>query len=235
MSSPGQPERSDFQPLRRAAEHEGQERSDFQPLRRAVEHYFSGTPTGPEHRRRLEVEVWGRTFALESANGVFAAEHLDRGTTVLLRESLPPTGSPAVLDLGCGYGPVALGIALACPGASVDAVDVNERALALCRDNAAALGVGRRVRCLLPDQVEADRTYDEIWSNPPIRIGKEALHALLLTWLPRLRPTGTARLVVSKNLGGDTLQRWLVEQGFGCERAASSKGFRVLVVTPRSA
>jgi 16S rRNA (guanine1207-N2)-methyltransferase len=199
------------------------------------EHYFSGTPTGPEHRRALEVEVWGRTFTLQSANGVFAADHLDRGTTVLLRESVPPTGRPDVLDLGCGYGPVALGIALACPGARVDAVDVNERALALCRDNAAGLGVADRVRVLLPEQVEASRTYDEIWSNPPIRVGKDALHTLLLTWLPRLRPTGTARLVVSKNLGADTLQRWLVEQGFGCERAASSKGFRVLAVRPRTA
>jgi 16S rRNA (guanine1207-N2)-methyltransferase len=196
------------------------------------QHYFSATPTGPERRRRLDVEIWGRRFALTSANGVFAGDGLDRGTEILLRESVPPTGQPAVLDLGCGYGPVALGIALACPGAQVDAVDVNERALALCRDNAADLGVAGRVRVLLPDQVEAGRTYDEIWSNPPIRVGKEALHTLLLTWLPRLRPTGTARLVVSKNLGADTLQRWLVEQGFGCERVASSKGFRVLVVTP---
>lgn len=199
------------------------------------EHYFSATPEGPEHRRRIDVEIWGRRFALTSANGVFAADRLDRGTEILLRESAPPTGSPDVLDLGCGYGPVALGIALACPGARVDAVDVNERALALCHDNAAALGVAGRVRALLPDQVEATRTYDEIWSNPPIRVGKEALHALLLAWLPRLRPTGTARLVVSKNLGADTLQRWLVEQGHGCERVASSKGFRVLVVAPARA
>ena len=199
-----------------------------------TEHYFSGTPTGPEHRRPLDVEVWGRRFVLQSADGVFAADRLDRGTEILLRESVPPTGSPAVLDLGCGYGPVALGIALACPGARVDAVDVNERALALCRDNAAALGVADRVRALRPDQVEPGQTYDEIWSNPPIRIGKEALHALLLMWLPRLREGGEARLVVGKNLGADTLQRWLVEQGFGCERVASSKGFRVLVVTPRT-
>jgi 16S rRNA (guanine1207-N2)-methyltransferase len=204
------------------SEHEGQ-------------HYFSATPTGPEHRRRLDVEIWGRRFALASANGVFAGDGLDRGTEILLRESVPPTGQPAVLDLGCGYGPIALGIALACPGARVDAVDVNERALALCRDNAADLGVAGRVRVLLPEQVEAGRTYDEIWSNPPIRVGKEALHTLLLTWLPRLKPTGTARLVVSKNLGADTLQRWLVAQGYGCERAASSKGFRVLVVSPPAA
>lgn len=197
-------------------------------------HYFSATPEGPENRRRLEVEVWGRRFALQSANGVFAAEGLDRGTEILLRESAPPTGRPAVLDLGCGYGPVALGIALACPEAQVDAVDVNERALALCHDNAVELGVADRVRVLRPDDVEPEATYDEIWSNPPIRIGKEALHELLLTWLPRLRPDGAARLVVSKNLGADTLQRWLVGQGYGCERVASSKGFRVLVVTSTS-
>jgi len=199
------------------------------------DHYFSATPTGPEHRRRLDVEIWGRRFGLTSANGVFAGDRLDRGTEILLRESAPPTGEPDVLDLGCGYGPVALGIALACPGARLDAVDVNERALALCRDNAAELGVGDRVRVLLPDEVEPSRTYDQIWSNPPIRVGKDALHALLLRWLPRLRPGGEARLVVSKNLGADTLQRWLVEQGFGCRRAASSKGFRVLVVSPSHA
>ncbi|SER22021.1 class I SAM-dependent methyltransferase [Microlunatus flavus] len=210
------------------------ERSEDQPLRRAGSHYFSQDPTGPEHRRQVEVEVWGRRFGLTTANGVFAGDGLDRGTEVLLRESTPPVGSPRVLDLGCGYGPIALGIALACPGARVDAVDVNGRALALCRDNASALGVADRVRALRPDEVETGRAYDEIWSNPPIRIGKEALHTLLLTWLPRLAPGGRARLVVSKNLGGDTLQRWLVEQGFGCERAASSKGFRVLLVTPRA-
>ena len=196
------------------------------------EHYFSATPGGPEHRRQIEVEIWGRSLTLATANGVFAGDGLDRGTAALLRASPPPTGSVRLLDLGCGYGPVALGLALASPDARVDAVDVNERALALCRDNAAALGVADRVRVLAPDEVEPDVRYDQIWSNPPIRIGKAALHELLLRWLPRLRPDGTARLVVSKNLGADTLQRWLVEQGYGCRRAATDKGFRVLVVSP---
>jgi 16S rRNA G1207 methylase RsmC len=118
------------------------------------------------------------------------------------------------------------------PGALVDAVDVNERALALCRDNAMALGVADRVRVLRPEEVAADTRYDEIWSNPPIRIGKQALHELLLSWLARLAPDGVARLVVGKNLGADPLQRWLIEQGFGCERAASAKGFRVLLIHP---
>jgi 16S rRNA (guanine1207-N2)-methyltransferase len=192
--------------------------------------YFSEQPSGAEERRAIQAQIWGRELTLITASGVFAADWLDRGTAVLLRTSPIPQGSPRILDLGCGYGPIALAIALHCPGAVIDAVDVNERALALCRENAEALGVADRVRVLRPEQVEPDVRYDEIWSNPPIRIGKQSLHELLLSWLARLAPDGVARLVVGKNLGSDTLQRWLIEQGYSCERVASSKGFRVLVV-----
>lgn len=192
--------------------------------------YFSEQPSGTEVRRAISAQIWGRELTLITASGVFAADWLDRGTAVLLRTSPIPQGSPRILDLGCGYGPIALAIALHCPGAVIDAVDVNERALALCRQNAEALGVADRVRVLRPEQVAPDVRYDEIWSNPPIRIGKQSLHELLLSWLARLAPDGVARLVVGKNLGSDTLQRWLIEQGYSCERVASAKGFRVLVV-----
>jgi 16S rRNA G1207 methylase RsmC len=195
-------------------------------------HYFSASPTGPERRRTITATVWGRELELITANGVFAGDALDRGTAVLLRKSTPPTGSPRILDLGCGYGSIALAIAVHCPGARIDAVEVNDRAIALCRDNVTALGVSDRVRVFRPDEVEPEARYDEIWSNPPIRIGKEALHALLLAWLPRLAPGGVARLVVSKDFGADTLQRWLVEQGYPCRRTATEKGFRVLEVSP---
>jgi 16S rRNA (guanine1207-N2)-methyltransferase len=193
-------------------------------------HYFDAEPSGPERRQRVTATLWGRELSLFTAGGVFAGEGLDRGTAVLLRESEPPVGTPRVLDLGCGYGPIAVAIALACPGARIDAVDVNERALGLCRDNVEALGVADRVRVLRPEDADPEAHYDEIWSNPPIRIGKAALHELLLTWLARLAPDGVARLVVAKNLGADTLQRWLTEQGYAVDRAASSKGFRLLVV-----
>ena len=194
------------------------------------EHYFSDTPAGPERRRTIATRLWGEEVELLSADGVFSGDRLDLGTSVLLRESPVPEGSPRILDLGCGYGPIAMALALSCPGATVDAVDVNDRALALCRDNAAALGVGDRVRALRPEQVAPDSRYDEIWSNPPIRIGKEALHELLQTWLARLAPGGVARLVVGRNLGADSLQRWLVDQGLWCDRLASAKGFRVFTV-----
>ena len=199
-----------------------------------TEHYFSDAPTAPERRRTVSVELFGRSVTAETANGVFAGDGLDRGTAVLLREVPPPLGSPRVLDLGCGWGAIALGLALAAPGARIDAVDVNERALALCRDNADRLGVGQRIRALRPDQVAEDAAYDQIWSNPPIRIGKSALHELLRTWLARLTPEGVAYLVVGKNLGADTLASWLISQGFACTRLASAKGFRVLEVRHRS-
>jgi 16S rRNA (guanine1207-N2)-methyltransferase len=199
-------------------------------MREGSSQYFSEQPSGTEVRRAISAQIWGRELTLITASGVFAADWLDRGTAVLLRTSPIPQGSPRILDLGCGYGPIALAIALHCPGAVIDAVDVNERALALCRENAEALGVADRVRVLRPEQVEPDVRYDEIWSNPPIRIGKQSLHELLLSWLVRLAPDGVARLVVGKNLGSDTLQRWLIEQGYSCERVASSKGFRVLVI-----
>ena len=199
-------------------------------MREGSSQYFSEQPSGTEVRRAISAQIWGRELTLITASGVFAADWLDRGTAVLLRTSPIPQGSPRILDLGCGYGPIALAIALHCPGAVIDAVDVNERALALCRENAEALGVADRVRVLRPEQVEPDVRYDEIWSNPPIRIGKQSLHELLLSWLGHLAPDGVARLVVGKNLGSDTLQRWLIEQGYSCERVASSKGFRVLVI-----
>jgi 16S rRNA (guanine1207-N2)-methyltransferase len=193
-------------------------------------HYFSRDASGPERRQTITATVWGEELRLVTANGVFAGDGLDRGTAVLLRESPIPTGQPRILDLGCGYGPIALAIARACPRAVVDAVDVNERALQLCRDNARTLGVADRVTALRPDEADPATRYDEIWSNPPIRIGKEPLHALLLHWLDRLADDGVARLVVAKNLGADTIQRWLAEQRYAAERAASAKGFRVLVV-----
>ncbi|MBD8868520.1 class I SAM-dependent methyltransferase [Nocardioides donggukensis] len=191
------------------------------------EHYFSADPSVPFRRAPVVARVWDRDFSLTSGSGVFAQGRLDVGTAVLFRETEPPRPG-RILDLGCGYGMIGLAIASAVPGATVTGVDVNERALLLATENAAALGLADRFTAVLPDAVPADATYDEIWSNPPIRIGKQALHALLLEWLPRLAPGGRAVLVVGKNLGADSLQRWLTDRGFPTGRLASAKGFRVL-------
>jgi 16S rRNA G1207 methylase RsmC len=191
------------------------------------EHYFSADPSVAFQRAPVAAEVWGHELALVSGSGVFAQGRLDIGTSVLFRETQAPTGG-RILDLGCGYGVIGLACAVAAPGATVTAVDVNQRAVLLANENAESLGVAERYTAMVPEQVDPAATYDEIWSNPPIRIGKAALHELLLTWLPRLAPGGRAVMVVGKNLGADSLQRWLGEQGFPTERIASAKGFRVL-------
>ena len=195
-------------------------------------HYFSSAPAGPLKARRIPVSLGGREFQVTTAGGVFSPDHLDAGTRVLLDVAPPPPAAGDLLDLGCGWGPVALTLALSSPAATVWAVDVNERALELTRRNAAELGL-TRVNAVTPDGVPDAVRFAAIWSNPPIRIGKAELHDLLSHWLPRLAPDGHAWLVVQKNLGADSLHRWL-DVKFAPElsvtRAASSKGFRVLDV-----
>ncbi len=193
------------------------------------EHYFTAEPASDAERRPLVVRLAGRDVEVEVASGVFSPGGIDKGTQVLLRQvPAPPSGD--LLDLGCGWGALALTMALESPHATVWAVDVNTRALDLVRRNAERLGLAG-VRAVAPDAVPDDVTFAAIWSNPPIRVGKQALHDLLRRWLPRLAPDAAAWLVVQKNLGSDSLARWIeTELGLPTGRAASSKGFRVLRV-----
>lgn len=201
------------------------------------EHYFTASPASEEERRAIRVILAGRDVPVETASGVFSHGHLDLGTEVLLRNTPPPPPGE-LLDLGCGWGPITLAMALLQPKSRVWAVDVNERALDLTRANAERLAqhlpMGE-VIARTPDQMPADMRFDAIWSNPPIRIGKDALHGLLGEWLLRLKWGMDAHLVVQRNLGSDSLGKWLGEQveqdgqRWGIvKRVSSDKGFRVL-------
>jgi 16S rRNA G1207 methylase RsmC len=192
-----------------------------------VTHYFDEQPHVASDTEVVEVTLPGVAFTMLTDRGVFSRGHLDTGTALLLREAPAPPTSGHLLDLGCGAGPIALTLALRSPAATVWAVDVNERARELTRRNAERNGVAN-VRVAAPDAVPADVRFDAIWSNPPIRIGKPALHDLLTTWLGRLAPGGAAVLVVQKHLGADSLQRWLTDTGHPTERIASRAGFRLL-------
>jgi 16S rRNA G1207 methylase RsmC len=197
------------------------------------DHYFSAQPTTAIQRREIEFAVAGRDYELTAAGGVFSAGRLDPGTAVLLRKAeLPPADAAGTfLDLGCGYGPIACVLATVAPAVTVYAVDVNARARELTAENAARVGAEDRIRVVAPDEVPDDVSFAQLWSNPPIRVGKDELHVMLQRWLPRLTPDGVAWLVVAKHLGGDSLQRWLGDEGWRVERHASQKGYRVLRVT----
>lgn len=198
------------------------------------DHYFTAEPVSAGELRPLPVRLAGRELQLVTSGGVFSPDRVDSGTQVLLRTVPDPPPSGTLLDLGCSWGALALSMALLAPDAHVWAVDVNERALDLVRRNATGAGL-TGVTAARPDDVPDDVRFDVIWSNPPIRIGKSALHALLLRWVPRLAPGGRAFLVVQRHLGSDSLQRWLDDQlsrdGYGVSRLGSAKGFRVLQVS----
>lgn len=192
-------------------------------------HYFDAEPSAPSRRRQLTLAAGDRTLELTTDAGTFSNTRVDPGTVVLLRCVPPPDDRGNLLDLGAGYGPRALSMAVGSPHATVWAVDVNERALDLVRTNAAANGLPN-VRACRPDEVPDEIEFAGMWSNPPIRIGKPALHELLLRWLPRLESGAAALLVVQKHLGSDSLARWLDEQGYPTKRIASRQAYRVLEV-----
>ncbi len=199
------------------------------------QHYFDDHPSAPDVRSTFTVDSEKGTLHLESASGVFSRHGLDKGTEVLLdtlrrsAQEAPPSGSH-LCDLGCGSGVLALVLAAANPNCTVHAVDVNERARALCAENARRNGLANVV-VSSPEEVDPELRFHLVWSNPPIRIGKSALHHLLETWLARLTPEGHADLVVARNLGSDSLAEWIARLGFRVTRLGSSRGFRVLRVS----
>ena len=195
------------------------------------QHYFTEDPAAAHRPGTVQVVLGDRHFECATDAGVFSASRLDPGTRVLLDTVPPPPPDGQLLDLGTGYGPIALAMAARAPGATVWAVDVNTRALELCAGNAARAGLGN-VRCVTPQAPGLPGEFAAIWSNPPIRVGKEALHQMLASWLGRLAPGGQAHLVVQRNLGADSLQRWLQAQGWPATRIASRAGYRVLQVVP---
>lgn len=200
---------------------------DDQP---ADAHYFDDDPTVASDPLTIDVTLPDTAFTLETDRGVFSRGHVDNGTSLLIRSeaSLASTGN--LLDLGCGAGPIALAMARRSPAATVWAVDVNSRARDLCSRNAKRNRI-ENIRVAAPGDVPDDVRFSTIWSNPPIRIGKTALHELLSEWLSRLAVAGTATLVVQKHLGADSLQNWLTTEGYPTTRLASKSGFRLLATT----
>jgi 16S rRNA G1207 methylase RsmC len=200
------------------------------------DHYFSQEPSSPLKPKTIQIPVAGELVDVTTASGTFSPTQLDFGTEILIEQMdlVPDSGN--LLDLGCGWGPIALNLGKLRPNTKVWAVDVNTRSVELTQANAKSLGISN-ITALLPEQVPTDLRFSGIWSNPPIRIGKEELHELLLMWLPRLETRGEAYLVVQKNLGSDSLQKWLNEElatGFEVSRYTSIKTYRVLKIKKNS-
>jgi 16S rRNA G1207 methylase RsmC len=200
------------------------------------DHYFSQEPGSALKTKSIVIPVAGEMVTVTTASGTFSPAQLDFGTEVLIEQMdlAPETGN--ILDLGCGWGPIALNLAKLRPNAKVWAVDVNTRSVELAAKNAKDLGFSN-ITAHTPEQVPESLVFSGIWSNPPIRIGKKQLHELLLKWLPRLAAGAEAYLVVQKNLGSDSLQKWLMEElagNYEVSRYTSIKTYRVIKVKKNS-
>jgi 16S rRNA G1207 methylase RsmC len=196
------------------------------------EHYFSETPGSDYKPKEISVVINGHEVLVTTAGGVFSPDHIDQGTNVLLTHLDQAPAGGNILDIGCGWGPIALSLASASPKSTIWAVDVNQRSLELTAANAKRLRLSN-IKFVTPEEVPADLEFSGIWSNPPIRVGKDVLHEILLTWLPRLQEHAEAYLVVQKNLGADSLHRWLeaeLPENFSTVRVDTAKSFRVLRV-----
>jgi len=200
------------------------------------EHYFSSDPTAPKKTVNILLEVAGTEIAIEAASGTFSSSKLDAGTAVLLKHDnhFPKDGN--VLDVGCGWGPIGLSIAKTRAKTKVYGIDINQRSIEQSNLNSTSLGLENYWAMHSKDLPE-DIRFSGIWSNPPIRVGKKVLHELMETYIPRLEPGGKAMLVVQKNLGADSFQRWLTSRFPEAEvsRLATDKGYRVIcLVSPPS-
>ena len=204
------------------------------PTQSDSQHYFSEDPQAPSRRREFVVTGVDGELTLSTDAGVFSQHGLDKGTSVFLEvmakhEAAPIAPGSFLCDIGCGSGAIALTLAVRYPACTIYAVDTNKRARDICLENATRNGLTNIV-VKAPEEVDLSIVFASIWSNPPIRIGKSALHELLELWLARLDTGGTAYLVVNKNLGADSLSQWMTALNYPTTRIASRNGFRVLEV-----
>lgn len=180
-----------------------------------MSHYFQNDPLLASKKRDITLSIDGLTLHFKSDNGVFSKSKVDEGSLALLKVIIPLHLTGKILDLGCGYGPIGLTIAVTSPSARVDLADINERALALCEENAQLLGLSQRITCLQSDiYTNVEGPYDSIVVNPPIRAGKRVTYKMYEGALQRLIDGGSLYVVIRKDQGAPTASRF-IESLFG--------------------
>ena len=175
-----------------------------------MSHYFQDDPTLASKERRLSLDIDGKHLEFLSDNGVFSKDKIDEGTIIFLKVLVPLRLSGKILDLGCGYGPIGLTIAITSPDARVDLADINPRAVALCDKNARILGLSQRVTCLQSDIYEKiEGPYDSIVVNPPIRAGKVVINQMFTGAKQYLIDGGSLYIVIRRKQGAESALKYL--------------------------
>ncbi|MFC4778090.1 class I SAM-dependent methyltransferase [Paenibacillus sp. GCM10023252] len=192
-----------------------------------TDHYYAQSPGVKHDRHKLQVNIRGIDFTFMTDAGVFSKSGIDYGSRVLL-DALELNGNERILDVGCGYGPIGLTAAKLAPQGHVTMVDINERAVALSRENAVRNGVSH-VEVLQSDALAAvaDRRYDVILTNPPIRAGKAVVHRIFEESWSCLNPGGSLWVVIQKKQGAASAEDKLESLFEEVSEVTKDKGYRI--------
>lgn len=174
---------------------------------------------------KFNVGFNGYMFSFNTDNGVFSKAELDFGTYLLIKNILKKNIKGSILDLGCGYGPIGI-IVGKIFNVDTTMVDVNRRAIHLTKMNSKENKFN--VNALVSDGFELlDEKYDYIFSNPPIRVGKEKLYELLINSKDHLKEDGEMIIVVREKQGAKSLMRDM-EKYYKVELIDKEKGFFII-------
>ena len=191
-------------------------------------HYYDLDPSLRSKERVIEFEIKGTKVTLFTDNGVFSKSKLDEGSRIMLDTLLPIHLTGKILDIGAGYGPIGLTIAISSNTASVTLADINPRAVALCKKNAEFLGLSQRVTCLQSDVFSSiEGPYDSIVCNPPIRAGKKVTYAIYEGAYQHLTYGGTFYFVIRKAQGASSASQYVKEVFGNITLLARSKGYHI--------
>lgn len=192
------------------------------------QHYYSQQPESRHDRRTINTVLRGKSLRFTSDAGVFSKGDIDYGSRVLIEAMEIPDGS-AVLDVGCGYGPIGITAAHLAPRGHVTMVDVNSRAVELARENATHNGI-RNVTVMESDMLSAleGKRFDVILTNPPIRAGKEVVHSIFEQAYEHLNEGGFLWIVIQKKQGAPSAAAKLESLFGSVEEVGKDKGYRII-------
>lgn len=192
-----------------------------------ADHYYTNRPTTAHDRKVWDVVLRGNKLRFISDAGVFSKGSVDYGSRTLIESMVIPVHAK-VLDVGCGYGPIGLTAARIASQGHVTMIDVNARAVELARENALANGISN-ITVIESNLFEAleGKDYDVVLTNPPIRAGKEVVHAIFEGAYERLRSGGSLWIVIQKKQGAPSARQKLEELFAEVEEVTKDKGYRI--------
>jgi 16S rRNA (guanine1207-N2)-methyltransferase len=193
-----------------------------------MSHYFLNDQTLKNQEKSYKINLFGLDFIFFTDSGVFSKDYLDFGSKLLIKNIELNNQTKTVIDMGCGYGPIGLYVAKKYPSIHVSMFDINERAVALTQKNILENKVNNAVAHVsnLFDGINV--FADVIFTNPPIRAGKEVVFKLYLESYQHLNSGGSFYVVINKKQGAPSSLEKIKEIFGNCEMIDRDKGYWIL-------